>query len=163
MNTGIVEGGTFSSTSGLLTAAGAETVIDTTVDIKFSIEGFAYTKAAAADVATPTSDINTGDAFEALDEDESCAFVYMLDASGNVKVAQGPVVRVDPDYDVRAVNPQYPAIPAGYCPFGLQLIQTAGNSSPWIFGTSNWNAAGVTTLTLNLFCLPQRPLNTVTA
>lgn len=163
MNTGLMEGGTFATTSGLLTAAGAETVVDTTVDIKYAIKGAGYTLAATADIATPLTDINTGVAFKALATDKACAFVYMLTAAGAVKVAQGPIVSVDSDYDIRRYDPMYPAIPDGHCPVALQLVQTAGTSSPFIFGVSNWDATGITDLIMNLFCMPQRPINTVTA
>jgi hypothetical protein len=42
-------------------------------------------------------------------------------------------------------------------PFAYQLVQTAGTSSAWTFGTSNWNATGVTDAIVDISVLPDRP------
>lgn len=151
-----LRGLTAAFTSGLLTAAGAETVHDTTVTIVFAINGRLYTKTAITDGATPTTDYRTGAAFEALDADEACTFVWCLNSSGAVKVVQGPVVKVDGDTDRPLVRPSFPSIPDDVCPFAYQVVQTAGNSSAWTFGTSNWNATGVTDAIVNISTLPRR-------
>ena len=149
---------TMAFSSGLLTAAGAETVHDTTVTITFSIDGVLATKTAITDGATPTTDANTGAAFAPLAADKACVFVWMLNASGTVKVAQGPIVAVDGDTDEPKTQvPLFPPIPAGHCPFAYQKVQTAGTSSAWTFGTSNWNATGVTDVIKNISTLPARP------
>lgn len=151
-------------TSGLLTAAGAETVYDTTVTISFSVDGVMATKTAVTDGVTPTTDIATGAAFVPLAADQSCCFVWMMTVGGTVAVAQGPIIDIDPDTDrPQTQAPLFPRVPAGYCPFAYQIVQTNGSSSAWTFGTSNWNATGVTDIIKNVSTLPDRPALDVTA
>ena len=66
MNALDLRGGVFCTTSGLLTAAGAETVHDTTVTINYVLDGKIATKTAITDGATVTTDYNTAAAFPAL-------------------------------------------------------------------------------------------------
>lgn len=150
-----VRGITAAFTSGLLTATGAETVHDTTVTIVFAINGVLYTKTAITDGATPTTDGRTGSAFTALAADQACNFVWCLDSSGNVKVCQGPIRDVDGDTDIPKIYPEFPSIPDTLCPFAYQRVQTAGTSTAWTFGTSNWNATGVTDAIKNVSTLPR--------
>ena len=164
MNHNELRGVNLAFSSGLLTAAGAETVHDTTVTITYSINGVIYSKTAISDGATPTSDANTGAAFLPLAADQACAFVWMLDASGNVAVAQGPIVDVDGDTDRPLYGCQFPEVDEDtYCAFAYQIVQTAGTSSAWTFGTSDWNATGVTDIIKNVSRLPKRPVNDTTA
>ena len=163
MNTGKMEGGTFATGSGLLTATGAETLYDTTVAVPYCINGIGYSFATKNSQASPALDSNTGEAFVALATDEACVFVWCVNSSAAIKAVQGPVVEVDPDLDIRKVDPQYPMIPADLCPIAVHIVQTAGTSDPFTFGTSNWNATGITTLIRNIFTMPKRPINTVTA
>ncbi len=156
--------------SGALTAAGAETVYDTTVAINYSIDGKLYQKAAVTDGTTPTTDLNTGAAFTALAADEGCVFVWTLNAAGTVQVAQGPIEKVNGDTDEFQATPagpdsapEYPYLPDSVCPFAYQIIQTAGTSSAWTFGSSNWNATGVTDIIVNVASLPVRPPTDTTA
>lgn len=148
-----------SFTSGLLTATGAETVYDTTAVINFSIDGKLYQKAATADGATPTTDGNTGDTFTAVAADQICVFVWGLNSSGTVSVYQGDIESVDGDTDVAKIFPQWPSLPNTVAPFAYTLIQTTGAASDFAFGTSNWNATGVTATTINLSEIPSRPQN----
>lgn len=160
----VLRGLTAAFTSGLLTATGAETVHDTTVAISYAIKGAMYSKAAVTDGTTPTTDVNTGVAFLALAADEACTFVWMLNAAGTIAVAQGPIVDVDGDTDlIKGDLPLFPPIPAGYCPFAYQKVQTAGTSSAWTFGASNWNATGVTDVIVNVATLPDRPTTATVA
>lgn len=149
--------------SGLLTATGAETVVDTTVAIPFAINGVIYNRATAADLATPTTDHRTGAAFLPLAADQACVFVYCWNASSALKVVQGDIVAVDPDTDRPLTRPPFPEIPDDVCPFAYQVVQTNGASSPWTFGTSNWNATGVTDAIVNISTLPRRLPGDVTA
>lgn len=142
--------------TGLLTATGAETVYDTTQTIDFAIEGRIYRKTAVTDGTTPTTDANTGAAFTALSEDEGCIFLWLLNASGTVSVAQGPVRALDADTGDFVVDPQLPAVPDARVPFAYQIVKYTG-SSTWTFGTGNWNATGITDAIVNLASLPHRP------
>ena len=159
MESSKLQGLDFCSNSGLFTATGAETVWDTTVIIEYCINGQAYRKAATTDGDTPTTDINTGLAFNAVLPDKGCALVWMLDSNGNVKLAQGPIVSMDPDTDAFLNAPQFPAIPDGYVPFAYTLFSCDGTAAAagLLPGTANWNAAGLTVAHKNVMVLPDRP------
>jgi hypothetical protein len=167
MRTGIVEGGTFCTSVPVLAAAGGDTVVDTTNAIDFCLRGRSYTCAALTSCATPVADINTGEAFVTLGTDEACIFILCMDSTAieaGLKVAQGPIVAVDPDTDARLADPPYPVIPDGVCPFGFIIMQSTGAlSGGWLFGTSNWNKAGTTMLVGDLMVMPDRLINQATA
>lgn len=154
---------------------GAVTTYSTTAALDYMIRGKSYTKATVTNGTTPTTDVVTGKAFVALVGGNSvanvpgqgCVFLWMIDTSGNVKVAQG---LVSPGYSqgwpLDMQNnfcepfgaPQFPPVPEGYCPFAYQIVKagaTAGLS--WIFGTNNWNATGITVSDQNIGILPDRP------
>ena len=155
-----LEGGTFCTSSGALTGTGAATTYDTTVTITYAIDGRAYTKTAITSGVTPTTDGNTGLAFEAVLPDQACVFVWGLNASGTVSLYQGPSEDVDGNTDVIKNACQFPNIPADICPFAYTLYQTTGASSASGLrpGTSNWNAAGLTATHRNILTLPSRPV-----
>jgi hypothetical protein len=146
-------------TSGLLTGTGAETVYDTTVTISYCVDGVMKTKTAVTDGATPTTDGNTGAAFNAVGPDEVSVFVWGLNVSGTVSVYQGSVEAVDGDTNVAKIYPQFPMIPDGITPFAYTIFQTDGTSSAGglLFGTANWNATGLTATHVNVSTLPLRP------
>lgn len=166
MNALELRGGVFCTTSGLLTATGAETLHDTTVTINYVIDGKIRTKTAITDGATPTTDIVTGLAFPLLTGGGSVAnvpgegaiVVWGLNAAGAVKCAQGAIEKLD-----MAGNfvryPQFPTIPDDFCPFAYQVLKAGATASAAgiRFGTSNWNATGFTNVIQNVAFLPSRP------
>lgn len=146
-------------TSGLLTGTGAETVYDTTVTISYCVDGVMKTKTAVTDGATPTTDGNTGAAFNAVLPDKVCLLVWGLNVSGTVSLYQGPIESVDGETDVAKIYPQFPQIPDGITPFAYTVFQTTGASSAagLLPGTANWNATGLTATHVNVSTLPLRP------
>lgn len=151
-----ISSGNRCTTSGLLTATGAETVHDTTVTIAYSINGKAYTKTAITDGATPTTDAVSGDAIT-LTASKARVVVWCLDAAGAVKVVAGPIVDWDGVAFVKA--PLFPAtIPDTYCPFAYQLLKASSAAGTITFGSSNWNATGFTNSIQNVHMLPARPV-----
>ena len=69
----------------------AGTTTTTTIALtNYAIGGRMFSKAAAANGATPTVDAATGAAFVPLTAGKSCIFVYALDAAGALKAVQGP-------------------------------------------------------------------------
>ena len=154
-----LKGVNFCTTSGLLTATGAETVYDTTVAITYCVNGKAYVKATVADGATPTTDAVTGDAFTAVLPDKGCIFVWTLSTAGAVGLVQGEIQSMDGDTDAFKVSPQFPGIPDTLTPFAYTVYSTAGtaSSSGLRPGTDNWNATGLTVAHQNLLTLPNRP------
>lgn len=150
----------FCTTSGALTGAGAETVYNTTATINYCIDGRFYSKTAITDGVTPTTDGNTGAAFDAVLPDKACVLVWGLNAAGTVSLYQGPIVDVDGDTDVLKSAAQFPSIPSNVCPFAYTLYQTNGTSSAagLLPGTSNWNASGLTATHRNLLTMPSKPV-----
>lgn len=150
------------TTSGLLTATGAETVYDTTVTIAFSVEGKGLTKTAVTDGATPTTDYNTGAAFTVLTGagsslgGEGCIFVWALNASGTVKVMQGAKQDLDASGNF-LIAPQFPPIPSDVTPFAYSVSKYYGVSTTFLFGTDNWNESGHSHAIVNVHTLPRRP------
>lgn len=143
------------TTSGLLTATGAETVHDTTVTIAYSVNGKALTKTAITDGATPTSDIVTGAAFVAFGPSQGTVVVWCLNSSGTVRCAQGTIESWDGTTFASA--PKFPNIPDSLTPFAYQVLKASSTASAVTFGTSNWNATGFTNAIVNVHELPDRP------
>lgn len=142
-----------------LTAAGADTDYDIGTAFAYSINGKAYSKATVSGGTAPATDAN-GDAFTALAADQACAFLWMVNAAGTVGVVQGPVVSIDgetDDFKDDGGRPEFPSVPSGWVPFAYSLHQTSGASSAWTFGTSNWNATGLTDVMVDISVLPDRP------
>lgn len=151
-------GANFCTTSGLLTATGAETLHDTTVTINYVIEGKIKTKTAITDGATPTTDAVTGSAFVALTASKGCIFVWCLNSAGDVKVVQGPITDLDASENF-IVAPQFPNIPEDLVPFAYMVAKAADTAGTITFGSSNWNATGFTNAIVNVAMLPRRPQN----
>jgi len=147
---------TMASNSGLLTGTGAETVYDTTVIIEFAIAGKAYRKAAVADGTTPTTDGTTGAAMT-LTANEGTVVVWGLNSSGTVSCYKGSTEDLD-SAGAFITAPQFPSIPDGICPFAYTILKGGSTlSGTWTFGSSNWNATGMTATHTNIFTLPARP------
>lgn len=151
------------TSSGLLTATGAVTTIDTTVTIAYAIEGKAYTKTAITTGATPTTDGVTAAAFNVLTGagasagGQGCCFLWCLDSSGNVKVLQGPVATLDSAGAFTQGAPQMPLPPSTLTPFAYSISKHYGVSTTFTFGTDNWNKSGHTHVIQNIHSLPRRP------
>lgn len=147
---------TAATTSGLLTTTGAETVYDTTVAISFEIGGKAYSKATVADGTTPTTAADSS-ALETLGASEGCVMVWVLNASGTVGVFQSDVKSLDAA-GAFINRPEFPNVDLEtYCPFAYQVIKAGSTASTWTFGSSNWNATGLTVTNVNVHRLPRRP------
>ena len=166
LNNLMLRGAAFCTTSGLLTAAGAETVYDTTVTINYVIDGKISTKTAVTDGATPTTDYVTGAAFPILVGGASVAntpgqgaiVVWGLVAGGTVRCMQGPIEALDMQGNfVRA--PQFPHVPKEVAVFAYQVLKAGATASATAirFGTANWNATGFTNAIVNCAYLPSRP------
>lgn len=147
---------TRATNTGLLTATGAETVYDTTVAIDYSIGGKAYRKATVADGTTPTTD-GDGAALSTLAASKGCVMVWCLNAAGTVSVFQSDVNDLDAS-DAFEVVPNFPVVDLDtYCPFAYQVITNGSTGSTFTFGSSNWNATGITVAIQNVLTLPRRP------
>lgn len=146
----------FCTTPGLLTAAGAETVYDTTVTISYVLAGVVRNKAAVTDGATPTTDIVTGSAIT-LTASKARSVVWCLDSGGTVRLIAGPIVAWDGGTGTAC---PLPSIPDAYVPFGVMVAKAASNAGTITIGSSNWNATGFTNAITNVAVLPARPPKT---
>ena len=151
-----LKGANFCTASGVLTAAGAETVYDTTVIIDYCINGKALTKAAVTDGVTPTTDGNTGAALVNLAVSQGCALVWAVNAAGTVALYQGPVETLD-SANAFVVAPAFPTYPDTACPFAYQILKNSSAGSEVDIGTDNWNQTGFTNAIVNVFVMPNRP------
>ena len=151
----LLAGTNLCTTSGLLTATGAETVYDTTAVINFAIDGILFSKAAITDGATPTLDHN-GVLFNTLAASRGCALLFLLNAAGTVSVMQGPTEVID-ESGTFDKAPEFPESPDGTVAFAYMILENDSTGSTFTIGTSNWNATGATNSIKNLGLLPSRP------
>lgn len=138
-------------------SGGANTNISTTNATTYTIGGVQYNVAAITAAAAPTTDVRTGVAPVALLGAQACVFVIGLNAAGQLRFVQGPVVAFPVGSAIGDVIMSTPAIPANFCPIAFQVIKnknTAGTAA-WTFGTSNFNAANISSETaVQLHTLP---------
>jgi len=144
-------------TNSLLTAAGGETVHDTTVLLTFCLNGKLYAKSGTnADQTTPVLDHSTGLAFPSMTANEGCIVVWGYTSAGVVKCIQGNITEMSGGVFVQA--PEFPAnIPDDICLFAYQVLKCGATAGTVIFGTSNWTATAFTNAVVNIATLPNRP------
>lgn len=144
-------------------AAGTTTTLTVGTTTPFAIKGKAYSFAAASNQATPTTDATTGAAFVAVPAGYGCAFVIGLDASGAIKVSQGPLQIMDgvaAGASAKFITaPQFPIVPDTVCPVGYLITKVGTSGSAWTFGTSNLAGPPANVLHTFVDCvtLPDRP------
>ena len=144
-------------------AAGTTTTYTTVEVTNYAINGKTYTKAAATNAATPTTDINTGVAFVGVEGDEASVFVLGYNAAGTILCAQGDIVATDGAADGASATlpglPNFPTLPEDFCPIGYVVVKVGTSAATWTFGASN--LAGPPTNTgidvQAVMVLPNRP------
>lgn len=138
--------------------SGAATTYSTSA-INFAISGIAYTKAAVAGGASPTTDGNTSAAIT-LTASKARSIVWAVNSAGTVSVYAGSIVDWNGTGDVKALP--FPPIPTGVAPFAVHALMGGSTvSGTWTFGSSNWNATGITVGTVrNLAQLSSNPVQT---
>lgn len=151
--------------AGLTSGTASGSTYTTTATTAHIINGnFGTTLAAQTNTASPTTDVNTGAAFIALNDNEATCFVWGVNAAGEIKLAQGSiedtavgVTTVPGDF---IVTPQFPTLPDDFCPIGYSVHRCAPSASAWTIGTSAWNATGTVHTFKNVCTLPARPQTT---
>lgn len=151
-------------------AAGTTSTLSTTGTTIFAIRGKAYSKAVLANVATPTTDWNTGAAFIPVLVNQGCVYMVGFDTGGNLKCIQGTINALDTVTGAFITAPQFGGMggPAGsgstnqdFCPIGYIVIKCGATfvlAGGWIFGTSNMSAVtGVTYTFVDVIGWPDRP------
>lgn len=144
----------------LANSAGANSNYSISTTFPFAIDGKYYSRTSTT-TAAPTTDYNTGSAFTALAASKGCVFVWAVNSSSAVKVMQGPVADLDgvasSDLFKDPEKPQFPYIPDDVCPFAYSVVRNKTTGSAWTFGSSNFNATGITIADVNVATLPTRP------
>ena len=140
-------------------AAGTTTTISIANQTDYAIDGTVYRKAAATNAATPTTDANTGKAFVPLLPNQASIFVVLLDAAGNITVAQGPVVS-NADLTGGLAAAQFPGVKDGVTAVGYLLAQAGSTlSGSWTFGSSNLSSVtGMTYTFRDVLAIPAHPI-----
>ncbi len=128
---------------------GTTSTYTTTATSRCSINGKLCTGLTAqTNTATPTTDATTGAAFVAQTDNTVAVYVFGITAAGAIAVSQGPVTATEVGVTTTAgalINrPQFPSLPADFCPIGYLMVRTAPSASDFTFGTSAWDATGVT-------------------
>lgn len=160
-------------TKATLALSGAVATFTTTNATIYAIKGKFYTTNAAAGAATGTTDGVTGATFVPIPAGVAASgsnpgaaygsvFVFCYDGSSTtaataIKIAQGPIQALDPATAKFITAPQFPSIPDTWCPFGYATVLGATNSAAFAFGTSLWNATGITVNAQDIASLPPRP------
>ena len=138
--------------------AGTTTTYTTTGAVVFSNRGKMYSAPAATNVATPTTDADTGNLFAPLSANQGCVFLFSYNTTNQLNVTQSNIQALDVTGKF-LIAPQMPAIANLTTPFGY-LVASGGSTlvGTWVFGTSN--LSGVTGMTYafqDLMTLPDRP------
>lgn len=143
--------------------AGTTSTYTTTVTTAGLIAGkFVTTLAAQTNTASPTTDANTGSAFNALQPNQCCALVYGQTAAGAIQLVQGPIIACATGVTTTVgafINaPQFPDLPNNFLPLAYTVVRTAPSAAAWTPGTGSWTASGVSATTFqNVGQLPPRP------
>ena len=138
------------------TSAGTTTTLTTANTQLFCLIGKAFSKAAAANEATPTLDSATGVAFVGITANNGAVIVFCRDSAGALRAVQGPVSALDVGGNF-TMAAQYGAIPDTLCPFAYLVVKVGNTGSTWTLGTSNLSGAtGVTYSFVDLMTLPGR-------
>lgn len=147
-------------------AAGTTSTLSNTGTTIYAIEGKAYTKAAMANAATPTTDWATGNAFLPVTANNGSIFMVGFDSTGALRAIQGTITPLDSSGAFRQA-PQFGGFgPAGsgstnsdFCPVGYIVVKAGATASAWTFGTSNFAGppTGITFTFVDVIGWPDRP------
>lgn len=138
-------------------AAGTTTTTTTANTTLYAILGKAYSAAAASNVATPTTDAATGNAFTGIAVNKGGIFAFCRDTGGNVKVVQGDIKALDVGGNFIDA-PQFPILPDTLAPYAYLVVKCGSTASTWTMGSSNMSGAtGVTYAFTDVMTLPVRP------
>lgn len=142
---------------------GTTSTYTTTVTSTCIIDGvFGTTLGAQTNTASPTTDAATGAAFVPLTDNKCTVLVWGITLAGAIALCQGSIEDTDVGITTTAGAfrnaPQWPNLPADFCPIAYNLVRTAPSASDFTPGTSSWTASGITcSVAKNISVLPSRP------
>ena len=156
-----------------LALSGGVATFTTTGATLYAIKGKAFSTNAASGATLPTTDANTGATFLPIPAGVAASgsnpgaaygsvFVFCYDGSSTtaataIKVVQGAIEALDPVSGAFIRAPMVPVVPDNFTAFGYAVIKGATNSAAFAFGTSLWNATGITVTPVDIMTLPGRP------
>lgn len=143
---------------GLTGISGAATTYSTSATtMPFSILSKAFSKATVAGGASPTTGAVSAVAIT-LTANFGRVVVWGLNAAGTVQVIEGARQALDTSGNF-IIAPQFPALPDTFCPAAYHIMQAGATAvGTFTFGSSNWNATGMTHTVVNCALgLPTRP------
>ena len=126
-----------------------------TVQGKFITSALAASATALAFVS-PT-DGTTSVSATNLTTSQACIIVHCVNAAGARKELQGNIVPYDATSGTITGVMKFPDVPDTLTPIAYSTVKN-GTNAAFTFGTTNWNATGVTAATVNVSTLPRRPL-----
>lgn len=131
-----------------------------------AIRGKINSKGTGSNVATPTTDGNTGAAFVAVPAGSSsacygCVFVWCVNLSDTVTVYQGTItettIAADGANTSFKVNPSFPNIPADVCPFAYTIVRVGSSGAAFTMGgTSLASGSNIYVAHQDIAALPDR-------
>lgn len=138
--------------------AGTTSTLTTANVSQLSIGGKAYSKAAAANAASPTLDARTGVAFAPVLPNQGTVFTLGFNAAGTLQAVQGDIKALD----VAALfidAPQFGTTPDTFCPCGYVVVKAGATAAPWTFGVGAFAGppTGVTFSFTDCLTMPARP------
>lgn len=147
--------------AGLTGISGAATTYSTGSAAQlYCVNGKSYTKTQVSGGTTPTSDSSSSVSPNpgiALVANQGTVVVWTLNAAGTVAVYKGTVEALDSAGNFTKA-PSFPLLPDTVTAFAYTLHKAGSTTSgTWTFGTSNWNATGLTHTVVDINALPDRP------
>lgn len=145
---------------GLTGLSGAATTFTTGKAVDYALGGKAFTKAAVAGGATPTTDAYTGKAISVA-VGKGSVVLWCFDAAGNIKCLQGSSENVDDLGNFLQAPPQFNVPGDDLVAFAYSIhknLSNAGaNVTPFLFGAANWNSANTVHTAQDIIAIPPRP------
>lgn len=163
-------------------AGGTTTTLLTTNAVVGCINGKTYTLAAVSNIQPATTDLATGLAPKALQPGQACLFLvgFRKPASGvagstTLDYIQSEIVNIQPSASGVYVpggfldSPEFPGIPADFCPIGYITCKLASTSAAaytmfttgtTVTGAQNSNSTAFANLFTTINALPNRPVLT---
>lgn len=152
----IVNGNFALAKAGLTGLSGAVSTFTTGAAVVYALGGKAYSKAAVAGGATPTTDAN-GKAITVQPGTGTCV-LWCLDAAGNIKLVQGSVEALDVNSNgFQFAPPAFPLVSDDLVPFAYSIHRVAAAGAAFTIGVSLWNAANTFHAAQDIITLPGRP------
>ena len=129
---------TFTAANPVVAAIGGK-VVSTNLSVASAVTTDAVTGVAFLPIpaGTAASGANPGKAYGSV-------YVVTVNGAGTKGVVQGSIEKLDPANASFVVAPQLPSLPETLTAIGYVVVKGATTSAAFTFGTSNWNATGIT-------------------